>query len=104
MALAHRLSVPVVPCVILGSDRLYQWRDWFKRITIWIRYGPALRLSPSESVDDFQNRYEWAMRKLYGDMIRDYRLTKTDLPQNPQRRKGKPDAGTRGRGDAEMPR
>jgi 1-acyl-sn-glycerol-3-phosphate acyltransferase len=89
MALAHRLGVPVVPCVILGSDRLYQWRDWFKRITVWIRYGPALRPSQSEPADDFQNRYEKSMRSIYNDMIRDYRLTEIDLPQNPQRRKGK---------------
>jgi 1-acyl-sn-glycerol-3-phosphate acyltransferase len=89
MTLAHRLGVPVVPCVILGSDRLYQWRDWFKRITVWIRYGPALQPSPSESADAFQERYERAMRSIYESMIRDYRLTQDDLPQNPQRRKGK---------------
>lgn len=89
MALAHRLEVPVVPCVILGSDRLYQWRDWFKRITIWIRYGPALQPAPAESADDFQVRYENAMRSIYQSMIRDYHLREMDLPQNPQRRKGR---------------
>jgi len=89
MALAHRLNVPVVPCVILGSDRLYQWRDWFKRNTVWIRYGEALAPSKNESADEFQNRYEIAMREIYESMIRDYALTHDDLPQNPQRRKGK---------------
>ena len=89
MALAHRLEVPVVPCVILGSDRLYQWRDWFARINIWIRYGEPLRLLDGETADEFQNRYERAMRTLYDSMIRDYGLQEDDLPQNPQRRKGK---------------
>lgn len=88
MALAHRLGVPVVPCVILGSDRLYRWRDWFKRNTVWIRYGPALRPSQSEPADAFQDRYEQSMRSIYNDMICDYGLTENDLPQNPQRRKG----------------
>jgi len=89
MALAHRLRVPVVPCVILGSDRLYQWRDWFKRITIWIRYGPALAPGAQETADAFQDRYEQSMRSIYESMIRDHRLTEADLPQNPQRRKGR---------------
>lgn len=89
MALAHRLNVPVVPCVILGSDRLYQWRDWFRRITIWIRYGETLIPSTNETADEFQNRYEQSMRKIYAGMVSDYRLTESDLPQNPQRRKGK---------------
>ena len=89
MALAHRLGVTVVPCVILGSDRLYRWRDWFRRNTVWIRYGPALAPSENETSDVFQIRYENAMRSLYKDMIRDYGLMENDLPQNPQRRMGR---------------
>jgi 1-acyl-sn-glycerol-3-phosphate acyltransferase len=89
MTLAHRLKVPVVPCVILGSDRLYGWKNWFKSITVWIRYGPALRPSGAESADDFQERYIAAMRDIHREMIRDYNLKDEDLPQNPQRRMGK---------------
>jgi 1-acyl-sn-glycerol-3-phosphate acyltransferase len=88
MLLAHRLDVPVVPCVILGSDRLYGWKNWFKRFTVWVRFGRALRPESRESADDFQARYIAAMRGIYAEMIRDYGLKDEDLPQNPQRRKG----------------
>ena len=89
MLLAHHLNVPVVPCVIVGSDRLYGWKNWFKRKTVWARYGSPLIPSKSESPDDLQDRYIAAMQNIYRAMIRDYNLTDDDLPQNPQRRKGK---------------
>jgi 1-acyl-sn-glycerol-3-phosphate acyltransferase len=91
LLLAHRMNAPVVPCVILGSDKLYAWKNWFRSIPVWIRYGEALHPLGRESPEEFQARYEEAMRKIYRAMIRDYSLTEDDLPQNPQRRKGKPD-------------
>ena len=89
MALAHRLRVAVIPCVIIGSDRLYQWRDWFRRNTVWIRYGAPLIPRDGESVDDFQHHYIRSMKQLFEAMIRDYGLTEDDLPASPQRRMGK---------------
>jgi 1-acyl-sn-glycerol-3-phosphate acyltransferase len=86
MLLAHRLAVPVIPCVILGSDKLYGWRNWLKRITVWVRYGEPLTPTAGESPDRFQERYVDAMRGLYAAMIQDFGLTQEDLPQNPQRR------------------
>src|SRR6266513_5007039 len=39
--LAHIAGVPIVPCVILGSDRLYSKRRWLplRRTPIWIAFG-----------------------------------------------------------------
>src|SRR5207248_5784563 len=39
--LAQIAGVPVLPCVILGSDRLYSKRQWlpFRLTTIWIAFG-----------------------------------------------------------------
>jgi len=91
LLLAHRMQAPVVPCVILGSDKLYAWKNWLRSISVWIRYGEPLHTSARETPDEFQTRYEEAMRSIYRGMIRDYSLAEEDLPQNPQRRKGRPD-------------
>src|SRR5262249_15189998 len=39
--LAQIAGVPILPCVILGSDRLYSKRQWlpFRRTPIWIAFG-----------------------------------------------------------------
>src|SRR5439155_16211511 len=39
--LAHMAGVPILPCVIVGSDRLYAKKSWlpFRRTAIWIAFG-----------------------------------------------------------------
>src|SRR5947208_13165644 len=46
--LAHVAGVPIVPCVILGSDRLYAKRSWlpFRRTPVWIGFGKAISNFP----------------------------------------------------------
>src|SRR5437868_1096420 len=43
-ALSHLAQVPVVPCVILGSDRLYNKSRWLplRRTPIWIGFGTSI--------------------------------------------------------------
>ncbi len=37
-------EAPIIPCVILGSDRLYNPRNWlpWRRPKIWIGYGKPI--------------------------------------------------------------
>jgi len=44
--LAQIAGIPVLPCVILGSDRLYSRRQWlpFRRTPIWIDFGIQISL------------------------------------------------------------
>jgi 1-acyl-sn-glycerol-3-phosphate acyltransferase len=46
--LAQIAGVPVLPCVILGSDRLYSKRQWlpFRRTPIWIAFGNPISPCP----------------------------------------------------------
>src|SRR6266446_2036999 len=46
--LAHMASVPIVPCVIVGSDRLYSKKSWrpLRRTPIWIAFGDPISSSP----------------------------------------------------------
>jgi len=49
--LAHMAKAPVVPCVILGTDRLYAKHHWLplRRTPIWIAFGKAI--SPNYDTD-----------------------------------------------------
>src|SRR5207244_8146522 len=46
--LAHMAGVPILPCVILGSDRLYSKKSWrpLRRTTIWIAFGDPISSFP----------------------------------------------------------
>src|ERR1700736_2003790 len=46
--LAHIAGVLIVPCVILGSDRLYAKRSWLplRRTPIWIGFGREISYFP----------------------------------------------------------
>src|SRR5437762_5094998 len=46
--LAHIAGVPIVPCVILGTDRLYAKRNWlpFRRTSVWIGFGQPISNFP----------------------------------------------------------
>src|SRR5216117_2470487 len=47
--LAHIARVPILPCVILGSDRLYSKKRWLplRRTPIWIAFGNPIPSFPS---------------------------------------------------------
>src|SRR5213596_1919626 len=46
--LAHIAGVPILPCVILGSDRLYSAKQWLRlrRTRIWIAFGTPISHFP----------------------------------------------------------
>src|SRR6266705_2373754 len=52
--LAHIARVPILPCVILGSDRLYAKRSWlpFRRTPIWIAFGDPISHFPELQKSD----------------------------------------------------
>src|SRR5256885_11464481 len=47
--LAHIAGVPILPCVILGSDRLYAKRNWLplRRTPVWIAFGKSIPTFPN---------------------------------------------------------
>ncbi len=62
--LAHIARIPILPCVILGSDRLYSRKRWLplRRTPIWIAFGNPIPhfpdLEKSEcSNDENRRRY-----------------------------------------------
>lgn len=94
-SLAQLAGVPVLPCVILGSDRLYDLKRWrsFRRTPVWMIFGKAI--VPPGNLDKNATR-EWivselaiAFRSLFVELSEAFALTPEDLPQPPARRKGR---------------
>lgn len=92
--LAMIADAPIVPTVILGSERLYHRQNWhpFFRIPVWIGIGdplyPKKNLSGAASREEFCARLQKAMIELQNRLIETYHLRSEDLPKTPQARKG----------------
>ena len=92
--LAQIAAVPVLPCVILGSDRLYSKKRWlpFRRTPIWIAVGNPIshfsELPQSQARERIESELAAAFKDLYAGLREQFRLTPDDLPHPPQERSG----------------
>jgi 1-acyl-sn-glycerol-3-phosphate acyltransferase len=94
---ASALSVlsgkPVVPGVILGTDRLYDRRNWFRfrRVPVWIGFGekisPRSDLPKRDARDLMQKSLSEAFVSLKERLVIEFGLAEKDLPTTPQARK-----------------
>jgi 1-acyl-sn-glycerol-3-phosphate acyltransferase len=90
--LAQIACVPILPCVILGSDRLYAKRQWlpFRRTPIWIAFGNPIshfpELQKSEARERIESDLADAFKNLYAELREKFRLTTDDLPHPPRER------------------
>src|SRR5438874_5129046 len=90
--LAHMAGVPIVPCVILGSDRLYAKRSWLplRRTTVWIAFGQPISHFPELEKSVARARIEQeltnAFQQIYTELRHKFQLTADDLPHAPRER------------------
>jgi 1-acyl-sn-glycerol-3-phosphate acyltransferase len=90
--LAHIAGIPILPCVILGSDRLYSTRRWLplRRTPIWIAFGKPishfLNLEKREARSRIESELRGAFTTLYAELREKFQLTADDLPHPPQER------------------
>ena len=93
--LAQIADVPVVPCVILGTDRFYSKDQWlpFRRTPVWIAFGKPISCFPelqkSRARERIESELAASFKNLYAELREKFRLTKDDLPQSPQERMSK---------------
>src|SRR5213076_1343665 len=72
-ALAHIAGVPILPCVILGSDRLYSIKSRklsaLRRTPVWIAFGNpishSLHLKKSEARETVESELASSFKNLY---------------------------------------
>jgi 1-acyl-sn-glycerol-3-phosphate acyltransferase len=90
--LAHIARVPILPCVILGSDRLYSKRNWLpmRRTPIWIAFGKPISSFPtlerSAARERIESELTVAFKNLYAELRETFQLTSDDLPHPPRER------------------
>ncbi len=85
--LSVREKAPVVPCVVIGTDRLYvarHWRPWRGRVPVWIGFGPAI--APEEWAAGSRDLLGERLRALYAEMKDVFRWQPDDLPTTAQER------------------
>ena len=97
--LAHIAKIPILPCVILGSDRFYSAKRWlpFRRTPIWIAFGDPIshfpELKKSEARQRIESELAGAFKSLYAELQQTFHLATDDLPHPPrERRAGKASA------------
>jgi 1-acyl-sn-glycerol-3-phosphate acyltransferase len=84
---------PVVPCVILGTDRLYLSRNWwpFRRVPVWMISGepiwPQMSLPREQARETLAREVSAAFLRLKQQAIEKFRIESADLPATPQYRK-----------------
>ncbi len=92
--LAQMAGVPVVPCVVIGSDRLYNAKNWrrFRKTPLWVAVGAPLAIDTSlgkqEGKQQLEAELARAFRKLVADLQTRHGVTADDLPASPQLRMG----------------
>ena len=109
--LAHIAGVPILPCVILGSDRLYSTKSLklsaLRRTPVWIAFGNPISHSPdlekSQARERIESELASAFKNLYAELQQTFRLTRDDLPHSPRERM-KAVVGAPARPDAAAPR
>ena len=71
--IAIRAGVPIVPCVVLGTEHLNRVAPWlpFKRAKVWVAYGEPI-FPPATSLHRRAARFEMA-EKLQAEVVRTYR-------------------------------
>ncbi len=91
--LAHIAGIPILPCVILGSDRFYSAKRWlpFRRTPIWIAFGNPIshfpELKKSEARQRIESELAATFKSLYAELQQTFHLTTDDLPHPPRERR-----------------
>jgi 1-acyl-sn-glycerol-3-phosphate acyltransferase len=83
----------VVPCIILGTDRLYHARNWwpFRRVPVWMISGepiwPRMDLPREQARETLAREVSAAFLRLKRQATEQFRIENADLPATPQYRK-----------------
>src|SRR5499427_2039219 len=90
--LAQIADVPVVPCVVLGTDRFYSKEQWlpFRRTPVWIAFGKPISdfpgLERSQARERIESELAAVFKNLYAELRETFGLTTDDLPHSPGER------------------
>jgi 1-acyl-sn-glycerol-3-phosphate acyltransferase len=90
--LASMAKVPIVPCVIIGSDRFYAKANWvpLRRVPVWVAFGNPISYFPELEKSEARQRADRelaaAFQTLYAEVRERFCLGPDDLPHPPRQR------------------
>ena len=92
-ALSIHSGTPVIPCLLIGSDRLYKKANWKRRTTLLLLIGQAIPPPGKQDREPtarerFSSALSEAFITLREEAVTRFQLAPDDLPQTPQARKG----------------
>lgn len=81
-------GVPIVPCLVIGSDRLYNPRNLFKRPPIWVRVGKPIAIQGKGrgEIERLRDVTAAAIRDLATELRAEGLVGEEDWPKTPQER------------------
>ena len=86
-SIALRAEVPVVPCVVLGTDRLNEVGPWipFRWARIWVAYGEPIYPPPGRKSNralrqELADRIVCSYRRLYAQLCQTYSISDCSIP------------------------
>ncbi|HTL27843.1 MAG TPA: lysophospholipid acyltransferase family protein, partial [Tepidisphaeraceae bacterium] len=86
--IAARANVPVLPCIMLGTDKLNRVLPWipFRRANLWVAFGSRLVHPPADEPDRRKARELMAQelsrefQALYAELREKYGIADSDVP------------------------
>lgn len=95
-SLSASTKTPIIPCVILGTDRLYSSKAWCHRPPLWIIMGkqippPVLpEKGRASALHLFEKEVSSVFPLLQQELYHHFQLKHDDLPKTAQERRRKP--------------
>lgn len=79
---------PILPCLVVGSDRLYNPANLLKRPPIWARFGEPITVQGEgrEEISRLQDEFVKSVRRLADELRAEGPIREDDWPQTPQQR------------------
>ncbi|MGD9895526.1 MAG: lysophospholipid acyltransferase family protein [Candidatus Methylacidiphilaceae bacterium] len=85
-ALAQMAKVPILPAVVVGSDRLYQLRSWRRPPRVFVSFGELLVFLPGQDRRCFTERIHERLLSLFESLVKRYEIDPIDFPHSAQER------------------
>ena len=92
-ALSIHSGAAIIPCALIGSDRLYKPSNWLRRTTLYLAIGEAIEPPKDDARqagarERFAAELSNAFTAMREEVVARFGLSPDDLPQTPQARKG----------------
>ena len=84
-------KVPILPCLVIGSDRLYNPKSLLRRPPIWVRFGEIIPIvgEGREEIERLKRKTIESIQNLARELRAEGEIQEDDWPQTPQERNPK---------------